>query len=140
MPRIADRNKTAAPPVGKRPRPLQGDVLIVRARDDDAWERESGERHRGKTRRTGRIRRGFGIAWRDEQRGTHAPRSARACPMRDQGAGRAVGDENRVGCGENRILEPRDPVGASGTFPIVLIHAAPAGVRRLPTTLPMSGS
>jgi hypothetical protein len=60
--------------------------------------------------------------------------------MRDQGTGGAVGDEYGTGSGEDRGLEPRDPVAAPGMFPVVLHDTTELRVEGFPTTLPVIGS
>ena len=123
VPGVADGHKAASPRLGKPPRSLCGDVGIVRAGDDHARKREPAQWHGSKSGRAGGVRRGLGIARRDEQSATHPPPGS--------GGGRPMSHESaqeelwatRTASGAARIASSvrHQSAHLGRSFPIILL-------------------
>jgi hypothetical protein len=136
--RVADENDAAAPRRCKTSRAVHRHVFIVRARHDDARERQRHARHRAEAPPFLRIAGRLDVARRDEKRAGDALSAAVRHPLRDQRAAKTVRGENgRCAGGADGTVERFDPLGAVGPVPVALLDAPPPRMLRFPMRLPM---
>jgi len=96
----------------------RADVFVVQAGDHDGRERQTWQGHRGEAAGTGWVRRGFYVAWCDQEGAFDRP-SVPLEPVGNRTAAEAMGDENN--------LVGREGGGdfVQGVDPIILIRCVP---------------
>ena len=136
----ADIDKPAPP----RMRALRGEgnvaVRIVAAGHDDAWARKRIQRYRSEAFGLGRKAHPARIRNRYKKSACNADGSLRQ-PIGHHQASETVRSNQRAWLGTLRCTFQRAyPIGADGTFPVVLMHASIGIVLGFPIALPMRGA
>jgi hypothetical protein len=140
VPRFTDHYELAAPCHRECLRARERDVRIVGTGNYNTSKSKPQHRNRCKTCGSGWKAQSLGVARCNEKRSTNPPRRLADSPVRDQRAPGAVRHKHRIRPREReRLIEPRDPIGAVRRFPIVLNYAKQRLVSGFPPTLPMSG-
>src|SRR6266852_8826569 len=124
VPRFTDHHELAAPRHCECLSTRERDVRIVGTGNYNTSKSKPQHRNRRKTCGSGWKARSLGIAGCYEKRSTDAPRGFADSPMRDQRAPGAVCHKHRIRFREReRLIKPRDPIGAVRLSPIVLTYA-----------------
>ena len=136
----ADADEAAAPVPGEKRCPLRADVIVIGAGYDDRGKGQGVEGHRHKTRCSGGIGWGFGVAWGYEKGGFDRSLIVFR-PPDDGAAGKTMTDEDHVFWreGGEDLVDGMEPVGSVRCVPIPLMDTGIA-VELLPMGLPMTGT
>ncbi len=117
---------------------LERHIRVIEARDDKAWKRQGGFRHRSEADGTRvNIFCPIEMTGRNKQCAADCFSRCPTCKMRSQQATKAVCDEYNVAVLSENRFKTREPSIQMRPVPVVLLHEARAWMVGQPVLLPM---